>query len=241
MRYAIVSDIHANLQALETVLADIDRRGVDQIVCLGDVVGYNANPNECSEILQERNIPTVLGNHDSVACGIDDPAGFNPVALEAAIWTRKQITKNVKEWLLNLPDALNFGDFVAVHGAPRNRNTYMFSWEDILPHLSFLEEQNSPICMFGHTHSPGIYSSDGAYSLDENNTFQITDNKGYFINTGSVGQPRDGDPRAGYGLLDTDGWVYEQVRIAYPINEAAKLILEAGLPSFLAKRLGHGR
>ncbi|MBI2422052.1 MAG: metallophosphoesterase family protein [Candidatus Hydrogenedentes bacterium] len=241
MRYAVISDIHANLEAMNVVLDRIDSMDVDQVICLGDVVGYNASPNECCQIIRDRNIPTVLGNHDAVACSIEEPWGFNPVALAAAMWTRESLNKENLEWLKSLPDALNFDHFVAVHGAPKNRNTYLFSWEDILPHLSFLEEQNCNVCLIGHTHSPGIFSTDGVYSVDDDDRFDLGEGKRFFINPGSVGQPRDSDPRAAFGILDTKANVFEQVRIAYPIEKAANRIREAGLPEFLAERLALGR
>lgn len=241
MRYALISDIHANLEAFKAVLQEIEARGTDQTVCLGDVVGYNASPNECCEILRARNIPTILGNHDAVACGIEEPWGFNPVALAAAMWTREALTKDNYDWLRSLPDALHFGDFVAVHGAPKNRNTYLFTWEDILPHLGFLEEQNTDLCIMGHTHSPGIFSADGVYTVDDDYKFSLGENKRFFINPGSVGQPRDGNPQAAFGILDTKTREYEQVRIDYTFEEAARKVVEAGLPPFLAERLALGR
>lgn len=241
MRYAIISDVHANIDALLPVLDQIEQRGADQIVCLGDVVGYNATPNECSDILRERNIPSILGNHDAVACAIEEPWGFNPVALAAALWTRGQLSPENLEWLKNLPDALNFGHFVGVHGAPKNHNTYLFSWEDILPHLYFLEEQNTSICLMGHTHTPGIFSSDGVYSVDNDSRFDLGQDKCFFINPGSVGQPRDGNPNAAFGILDTEANTFEQVRVSYPVEKAAKRVLDAGLPEFLAERLALGR
>ncbi len=241
MRFAVISDVHANIDALGPVLERIDQCGVDQIVCLGDVVGYNATPNECADILRERNIPAILGNHDAVACSIEEPWGFNPVALAAALWTREQLSRENLDWLKNLPDALNFGGFVCVHGAPKNHNTYLFSWEDILPHLYFLEEQNTPICMIGHTHSPGIFSADGVYSVDNDSRFDLGVDKCFFINPGSVGQPRDGNPNAAFGILDTESNTYEQIRVSYPVEKAARRVLDAGLPDFLAERLALGR
>ncbi|MBI2434224.1 MAG: metallophosphoesterase family protein [Candidatus Hydrogenedentes bacterium] len=241
MKYAIISDIHANLEALQAVLDAIEEMGIEKIVCLGDVVGYNASPNECCEVLREREIPTILGNHDAVACGLEEPWGFNPVALAAALWTRETLTRENLHWLNNLPDALNFGYFVCVHGAPKNRNTYLFRWEDVIPHLSFLKEQNCDICMVGHTHSPGIFSTDGVYSVDDDQKFFLGEGKDFFINPGSVGQPRDNDPRAAFGILDTDAKVYEQARVKYPVEKAASRVMEAGLPQFLAERLSLGR
>lgn len=241
LKYAIISDVHANIDALTPVLDAISEFGVDQIVCLGDVVGYNATPNECADILREREIPTILGNHDAVACGLEEPWGFNPVALSAAIWTRDHLSEANLEWLRGLPDALNFGDFIAVHGAPKNHNTYLFSWEDILPHLYYLEEQHVKTCFMGHTHTPGIFAADGVYAVDEDSRFCLGDQKSFFVNPGSVGQPRDGDSRAAFGLMDTQTRVFEQVRVAYPVRQAADRVLQAQLPSFLAERLSLGR
>ena len=241
MLYAVVSDLHANLPALEAVLADIERRTVDQIVCLGDVVGYNAHPNECADIIREHGIPTIMGNHDAVACMLEDPWGFNPVAMQAAMWTREQLSDENLAWLRQLPMHLEMDDFIGVHGAPGDRDMYIFSWEDILPHVPFLQSAKKKLCLFGHTHMPGIYSADGAYSLDDDNRFEVGDEKPYFINPGSVGQPRDGNPKAAYGLYETDSGVFEQVRIEYPVDEAVQAVLNAGLPQFLAERLRLGR
>jgi len=239
--YAIISDIHANAEALKAVLDVIDNEKIEQIVCLGDVVGYNAEPNECIEILKQRAIPTILGNHDAVSCDLEEPWGFNAVALPAILWTKQQLTEENKEWLQRLPDTLNFGDFAAVHGAPKNHNTYLFTWEDASLFLYFFEEQNTNLCFHGHTHIPVIISSDGSYSTDEEGIFNIKKGKVYFINPGSVGQPRDSDSRAAFGILDTETNIYKQVRVEYNIEDAAKKVLEADLHPFLAERLRHGR
>ncbi len=241
MKYAIISDMHANLEALNTALEKIDKIGVDQIVCLGDVVGYNANPNECCDILREREIPTICGNHDAVACGMEEPWGFNPVALSAAMWTRETLREDTLEWLRSLPDVKKLDEFLLVHGSPTNRNSYLFTWEDILPHMSYVEEQECRICFFGHTHNPGIFSKDGVYTVDDDSKFLLGDEKLFFINVGSVGQPRDGDPRAAFGLMDTESNEYELVRLTYPVKTAADKITAAGLPAFLAERLFLGR
>lgn len=243
MKYAIISDLHANLEALTAVLEVIDRVGVDQIVCLGDVVGYNANPNECVEIIRQREIPTICGNHDAVACGIDEPWGFNPIALAAALWTRERLDQDHMEWLSKLPDYREFDHFLAAHGSPSDRDCYLFTWEDVLPHLPFLEERGFSLCLFGHTHNPGIFSRDGMYALDDHSRFELGEDgsKLFFINPGSVGQPRDGDARAAFGLYDSDSRVYELVRVNYPVAKASEKVVEAGLPPFLAQRLKLGR
>ncbi len=241
MRYAIISDMHANLDAFNVVLKKIDAIGFDRVVCLGDVVGYNANPNECIDLVREREIPTICGNHDAVACSIEEPWGFNPIALAAALWTRETLTDDNIEWLRQLSDTKMFDHFLAVHGAPGNRDTYLFSWEDIIPHIPYVEEQQRTLCFFGHTHCPGIFSTDGLYSVDDDSKFALGENKLFFINPGSVGQPRDGDPRASFGIFDTDSNEFDLVRVEYPVADAANRVIEAGLPQFLADRLTVGR
>ncbi len=241
MKYAIISDNHANLEATVAVLKTIDEVGVDQIVNLGDVVGYNSNPNECCDIMRERNIPTICGNHDAVACGLEEPWGFNPVALSAAMWTRETLRDDNLEWLRGLPDNQKIGPFLAVHGSPVNRNSYLFTWEDILPHIQYVEEKECRLAFFGHTHNPGIFAKDGAYSLDEENKFQLGHDKMFFVNPGSVGQPRDGDPRASFAFFDDESMEFQLVRINYPVKQTADKVTNAGLPAFLAERLFLGR
>ncbi|MBN2307323.1 MAG: metallophosphoesterase family protein [Candidatus Hydrogenedentes bacterium] len=241
MKYALISDVHANLEALTAVLARLDDIAVDQIVCLGDVVGYNANPNECVELIRERQIPTVCGNHDAVACGIEEPLGFNPIALSAALWTRENLSRDNLDWLSGLPVNLEFDGFLAAHGSPTDRDAYLFTWEDVLPHLPLIAESGKDLCFFGHTHTPGIFSSDGRYTVDDESKFALGDGKAFFINPGSVGQPRDGDARAAFGLYDSEAREYELVRVEYPVQEAAERILGEELPHFLAERLFLGR
>ena len=241
MRYAVISDLHANLEAVSAVLEHIEMVGVDQTMCLGDVVGYNATPNECVDLIRERNIPTILGNHDAVACGLEEPWGFNPVALQAALWTRENIRDDNAAWLRSLPDTRKFGIVLAVHGSPKSRNQYLFTWEDILPHMPYVVELGCSVCFFGHTHSPGIFSADGVYRVDDDSRFSLGEGKCFFINPGSVGQPRDGDVRASFGLLDTEKKEFELVRVAYAVKQAAERVVGAGLPNFLAERLFLGR
>jgi diadenosine tetraphosphatase ApaH/serine/threonine PP2A family protein phosphatase len=241
LRYAIISDIHANLEALQAVQERIETLSINQLVCLGDVVGYNASPNECADIVRESGMPTICGNHDAVACGIEEPWGFNPVALQAALWTREHLSPTNLDWLRKLPDNMQFPHFLAAHGSPTDRDCYLFTWEDVLPHLPYVIEQNYRLCFFGHTHSPGIFSADGMYSVDDDSKFQLGEGKTFFINPGSVGQPRDGDSRAAFGLFDSEKNEYELVRESYDVAAAADRIRQAGLPPFLAERLTMGR
>jgi diadenosine tetraphosphatase ApaH/serine/threonine PP2A family protein phosphatase len=241
VRYAIVSDLHANLESTQAVFKQINAMDIDQVVCLGDVVGYNANPNECIEMIREHTIPTVCGNHDAVSCGLEEPWGFNPIALSAALWTREALNEDNTQWLRELPVNIEFDHFLAAHGSPTDRDTYLFTWEDVLPHFPYLEERNQRLCFFGHTHCPGIFSCDGMYSLDADSRFTVPEDKTFFINCGSVGQPRDGDPRASFGVYDSDTRVYELVRVEYSIQTVADRIVSSELPNFLAERLFLGR
>jgi len=241
LKFALISDIHANFEALKAVLNYIDNEGVDRIICLGDVVGYNASPNECINILIERKIPTILGNHDAVACELEEPWGFNAVALPAILWTREKLTEENREWLQRLPDTLNFGYFACVHGAPKNHNAYIFGWDDVVPHLYFLEEQNVNICFFGHTHIPIIIKKEEDIIPEENFELKIEEDTIYFINPGSVGQPRDGNSKASFGIYDSDQNIFRFIRVEYNIDNTAKQVLEAKLHPFLAERLYAGR
>ncbi|MBN2308285.1 MAG: metallophosphoesterase family protein [Candidatus Hydrogenedentes bacterium] len=241
MRYAVISDIHANLEALVAVLDEVDRAGVDRIVCLGDVVGYNACPNECADLIRGREVLTILGNHDAVACGLEEPWGFHAAAEIAAMWTRQQLSAANAEWLRALPLSEDLDDFLAVHAAPGSQEwDYIIRWEDALPFVPRVERDGHTLCFFGHTHTPGIFASDGMYSLDEDSTFALDDGKVFLINPGSVGQPRDGDPRAAFGILDMERREYRLSRVEYPVREAANRIVEQGLPRPLAERLPLG-
>ncbi|MFA7692978.1 MAG: metallophosphoesterase family protein [Candidatus Hydrogenedentes bacterium] len=241
MRYAILSDIHSNIDALEAVFDAIESLRIDEIICLGDVVGYNAEPNACISLLKEKKIQTILGNHDSVACGLEEPWGFNPLALSAIMWTREHLDEDSREWLRSLPDTLNYGSFVAVHGAPKNHNVYLFSWEDVLPHLYFMEEQNCSLCFVGHTHTPAFFSEKSNRVLHDREEIQLDPEKYYFINPGSVGQPRDQNPAASFGIFDAGQLTFELVRVRYDVERASKRVLEVELPHFLSDRLLVGK
>ncbi len=241
MRYAIISDIHGNLEALNTVLEYIGKKKIPHTLCLGDVVGYGASPDECATLLRVRGIPTILGNHDAVACGQEEPWGFNPIALSAVVWTTEHLSPENVDWLKSLPSSLEYESFLAVHATPEESEwDYMFTWEETLPYIARLREQNYRVCFFGHTHCPGIFSEDGVYALDDDSKFTLDPEKIFLINPGSVGQPRDDDSRASFGIFNTETEEYELVRLEYDVDAAAQRILDAGLPGFLAERLHRG-
>jgi predicted phosphodiesterase len=247
MRYLVLTDIHANLEALDACLADARPRGFDQTLVLGDLVGYGGDPNAVVERVQSLN-PTAIvrGNHDKVACGLEQAEGFNAVAKSAAKWTLDVLTPEHREWLAALPEGpIDIDEVVEIcHGSPFDEDAYIF---DELDAVRALKVSNRPLCLFGHTHYPVIFelSEDsfenvGSASAAE---LQVQMKPGckYLINPGSVGQPRDGDPRAAYAIVDTKERRVEMYRIKYAVDEAQHKVLKAGLPDVLAQRLAVGR
>jgi predicted phosphodiesterase len=247
MRYLILSDIHANLEALNACLADADLRGYDRTLILGDLVGYGADPNAVIERVQ-RLAPhaIVRGNHDKVSCGIEQADGFNTVARNAARWTLEVLTPEYRAWLAALPKGpRQVDDLLEIcHGSPFDEDAYIF---DELDAARAFRSSRRPLCLFGHTHYPAVFQlvADGldAASLGDSPESHVAIVAGtkQLINPGSVGQPRDGDSRAAYAIVDQGARRVEMLRTVYPINEAQAKILQAGLPEVLAHRLGVGR
>jgi predicted phosphodiesterase len=249
MRYAIISDIHSNLEALSAVLSEIESLGIQTTLSLGDIVGYNASPNECIELLKEKAIPSVMGNHDECAAGITEPLNFTETAKKAILWTQSELTEDNRSYLKQLP-RMTFLDntFTALHATVVDTSTYVRTEDKAKESLSLLEEmlpdsKSNQLCFFGHTHIKGafIMDSNGDVRKTNDETVDITDDKKLLINPGSVGQPRDLDPRASFAVLDTDKAQLEFKRVAYDIKGTQKRILKAGLPKILADRLADGR
>jgi len=240
MRIAILSDLHANLEATDAVLADARERECTHYVCLGDVVGYNANPHECVEIVQKLECPVVKGNHDEQASLEESSRDFNPLAEMAINWTREQLSDADKEWLRGLPFTRQVRDFAIVHATldTPERWDYVFNTLDAAPNFTY---QHTKVCFFGHTHVAGAFVRDDCVKRIKADQLMIEPTKKYFINTGSVGQPRDGDWRAAYCVFDTDKNVVEQRRVKYDLDTAQDKIIKAGLPRLLAERLKLGR
>jgi len=241
MKYAIISDIHGNLEALNTVLKDADARGCEKIICGGDVVGYNANPKECMDIVRGLDIPCVMGNHDEYIGQDCDLSAFNPVAAEAVIWTREQLSDEDRQWLRDLRYVRLVDHFSIVHGtmdSPR----YWGYVQDVADAAASFTYQSTALCFHGHTHVPVVFVDDGV-SI-EHATFtnlKLEPGSRYFINVGSVGQPRDGDPRASYCIYDSEAESVELFRLPYDIEAAQQKIRDAGLPERLADRLDFGK
>lgn len=242
MHYLVISDIHANRSALEAVLKDADP--FDMIWCLGDLVGYGPDPNECVNRIQEFEHICVAGNHDWAVLGqvaLDD---FNTDARIAHLWTRQEITPASREYLQQLPVRLQEGEFTLVHGSPREP-----IWEYLLDlggALISFSHFSTPFCLVGHTHLPMIFVLDeGAHYpralIPEVGVPIPLRRHRMILNPGSVGQPRDGDPRASYAILDTDAMTWEVRRVPYPVEITQERMRARGLPRRLIARLEVGR
>jgi diadenosine tetraphosphatase ApaH/serine/threonine PP2A family protein phosphatase len=241
VRYLLLSDIHSNLAAFEAVLADA--RPFDKIWCLGDVIGYGPQPNECIERLREFAHICVAGNHDWAAINRLDIAAFNSDAIAACLWTREQLTQDNWKFIQELPDRLVEGDFTFIHGSPRHP-----IWEYI-SHFSIAAANfpyfKTPFAFFGHTHVPVVYRSLGSQTISEEFMLPLNEpvpigQERLLVNPGGVGQPRDGDPRASYMIVDLDKNTFEYRRVEYPIEETQRLMASAGLPPRLIARLSIG-
>lgn len=237
MKYAIISDIHSNLEALLAVLEDAERRSCDKIISLGDIVGYGASPNQCVELIRENSAASIIGNHDKVAAGIEEPLNFNQVAREAALWTRENLTYENKEYLAGLSESKDYGNFIIVHGAISNPDKYITARFEAESEFGLMRDAG--VCFFGHTHVPAAYLYKDNTSLVMSDIIEIEKDAKYLINPGSVGQPRDRDPRASYLIYDERGSV-EFRKVSYDIKAAQKKIIEAGLNKALAQRLAYG-
>ena len=240
MRIALFGDIHANLEALEAVLADAAEQGCDKWVCMGDVVGYNADPVACLERVRAMDIPVVKGNHDEDASGDHSLESMNPIAAEALEWTRKQLTDEQREWLRRLRMVRQVEDFTVVHSTldqPQSWN-YVTNKFDAMSNFSY---QFTNVCFHGHTHVPRVFIRSARVKEVPAESVQIEEGMKYFINVGSVGQPRDGDWRASYVIYDIDSRTIIFRRLEYDLDTAQKKILAAKLPEGLATRIAEGR
>jgi diadenosine tetraphosphatase ApaH/serine/threonine PP2A family protein phosphatase len=246
-RYLLLSDIHANLTALEAVLAAAEGRW-DRVICLGDVVGYGPDPNEVIDRVIKLGVRTIRGNHDKAGSGIEDAEDFNPIARAAVEWTHEQLRPENLRWLRELPAGPLVDDgLVFVHGAVGDEDEYVFTVEGA---GRSLRESTAPIVFFGHTHVQGGFLLRNDHvegfrpSIGPDGgsvTMELDADARYLINPGSIGQPRDGDPRAGFAVADNDRRTVEFWRVPYDIEAVQKRMEEAGLPEPLVLRLAFGR
>lgn len=246
MRLLVLSDVHGNLDALDAVLSDAQQHGFDRAICLGDVVGYGACPS--AVIARVRELPLQLivrGNHDRVCAGITSADTFSPAARTAIQWSRRHLTADDLAWLTALPQGpllLQPGILLA-HGAPHEEDLYVQTTHDAAEVFAAHEEV---LCLHGHTHAQTVFRLTDGYIHDETPVgracykLPLAAGSRWLVNPGSVGQPRDGDPRAGYAILDLGATVVELRRVPYDIAAAQRRIREAGLPYSLAERLSLG-
>ncbi len=247
MKYAIISDLHANLEALRAVLADALSK-VDAVVCLGDIVGYNANPHECLQLVRETCSIVIAGNHDQAACGVRRYDDFNDWAREAMDWTQQQLSAAEVAYLKGLPGQAPFGDgWLAAHGSPRDTDEYLFDTLGFEVAFDTLRRLRPDVrgCFVGHTHLPMIWECSSAGRVVQvgaaSRVVALNPGCRYLVNPGSVGQPRNGNPLAAYAILDEAAATVEFRRLPYDIAAAQEKICDAMLPPLLAERLAIGR
>jgi len=242
MRYCIFSDIHGNLEALLAVLSSLEGESGLNYICLGDVVGYGANPNECVELVKTTASFCLAGNHDHAVLGRMDTSNFNQYARTAIGWTRQALTTESREFLESLELSKESSDYTFVHATPCNpeRWNYLFTLVDAQLNFGCFRTK---VCFLGHSHQPLVLalSPGGRLEVGAASLVRLRENVRYMINVGSVGQPRDGDPRACFAILDTDKGEVEIRRVHYDVREAQRKMIEARLPDYLVDRLRHGR
>jgi predicted phosphodiesterase len=248
---AVISDIHSNLEALQTVLGEIGARGIGMVVCLGDLVGYNADPDSCVTTVMSRCSQVVRGNHDKAVAGLLDVEWFNPAARAAALWTRSAVSAETLQTVRTLeqgPVRLEQDESVLLcHGTPFDEDVYLMDAVSIADTYAALDAEHPGVrfCFHGHTHVPLIVARRRPNARPQvirgQEPVELEPGTVYLINPGSVGQPRDGIALASFGILDTGRMVYANVRTQYAVQETQRKIQLAGLPASLAHRLAGGR
>jgi len=241
VRYAVISDIHGNIDALEVVIADATAEGVDQFICLGDIVGYGGAPNECVDRVRRLTTFVIAGNHDFAVCGKTDLTYFNPYALLAVEWTAEVLEEQHLQYIASLHLMLRKGSTVFVHSSPLDPASWGYILSPLDAKVEFDHFQGR-VCFIGHSHIPAVFVERAGVVESQNNfEFSLEDGARYIVNVGSVGQPRDGDPRASYAIYDEGRGIVCVKRVEYNVGLAQKRILSAGLPPVLAHRLAVGK
>ncbi|WP_372807338.1 metallophosphoesterase [Pontiella sp.] len=240
MKYAILGDVHANLEALTSVLKDAEEQGVTHYACTGDVVGYNADPKACLKILRSLDCKMVQGNHDYYAACNESMELFTPMAQKSIRWTRKQLSALDRKGLRQLPLILDIENFTIVHSSLSNPHRWNYIFKRKAADANFRNQFNQ-VCFFGHTHMPLAFIKGTAIDKGFYKTIRIKPGFHYLVNVGSVGQPRDRNPKAAYVIYDLDRQTITMRRVEYDIPATQKKIRAAGLPFRNALRLANGR
>jgi len=242
MRYGIFSDVHSNLPALEAVLTAYQEERIDRHACIGDIVGYAANPRECINKIRDLKPILVAGNHDWACADLLNTRYFNPIAKEAIEWTEMQLSHDEKSFLKSMDLVFSDSNFILVHGTLDSPEDFDYLFDQLDAQINF-ELMAADICFVGHTHIPGVFVQDinNRISYVQDYPLSLSPRKKYIVNVGSVGQPRDRNPMASYCVFDSDRSVIDIKRVNYDIKQAQDSIFAAGLPSFLAERLAAGK
>jgi diadenosine tetraphosphatase ApaH/serine/threonine PP2A family protein phosphatase len=241
MRYAIFSDVHSNLEAFTSVIDAMEGDKAEEYICAGDIVGYGADPCPCIESTKRLTGNVICGNHDWASAGVFDVSYFNEHAKKAVVWTAHVLSGPEKRYLKDLDLVYEAKDFVAVHGSLNEPEKFNYIL-DLYSAKQTFRLMRKRICFIGHSHFPAIFTkSGGDIACIGAVSVELDTDASYIVNVGSVGQPRDGDPRASYVIYDTDKNTIEIKRVSYDVKKAQEKILGAGLPSFLAERLSVGR
>jgi diadenosine tetraphosphatase ApaH/serine/threonine PP2A family protein phosphatase len=242
MVYGLISDIHANYHALEAVLASMDEYGVDRKVCLGDLVGYGGDPETCVQRIRRECDLVILGNHDSVASGLESDRHFNHFAQQAIDWTRAQLSDDSISYLRKLPYMESENDLCFVHSSPRSPAEWIYvnSLDEVADAFEFFSEK---ACFVGHTHNPVMvsWSSSESFEVMEGQVYTMKEGERLLVNVGSVGQPRDRNVKASWCIFDTELNKAGLIRVPYDIEGAQNQMRKNGLPEFLIQRLEEGR
>ncbi|RME03875.1 MAG: metallophosphoesterase [Planctomycetota bacterium] len=237
MRYAFISDIHSNYTALKTALEKIQQLQVDKILCLGDIVGYGAEPNECLAAVKKYCHYTILGNHDLALIEENAAKNFNPEAKIAIEWNRKKTKRKYFHFLRSLPYKLKFKHFLAAHANPWQPKKWTYVHHHTVQPAQW-QNLHPPLCFIGHSHIPVVITPKKEYSTHH---CKIPPSQKCIVNVGSIGQPRDGDRRLSFGVYDTNNGLYQLFRLDYDYERAVKKIRNAGLPAYLSNRLLFGK
>lgn len=239
MKVAIISDIHANLEAFQTVLTYLQAENISEIICLGDIIGYGPRPNECVGLVQTHCQTCLMGNHEHGVLGLTDVHYFNQYAQDALLWTRRHLFQYHKAYLGNLPYSFAAGDALFVHSTPLQPEEwhYIFTAEEARQNLQRITHR---LVFVGHSHIPMIFSYRSGAIGTGRVQLNLEEDR-YIVNVGSVGQPRDGNPRACFVIFDRDAHALEYIRLEYPVEKTHREILENHLPPFLAMRLLTGQ
>lgn len=242
MRMAVLSDVHANLEALEAVAADLDRQRVEKIMFLGDVIGYGADPNACVKLIAKLCDIRLMGNHDYVGLGLESPKYFNVMAQQSILWTQKELDQKATELMSDFTLEAEYLNYCFVHATPENplEWNYLLTPEDAVRNFAAFAQD---FCFVGHSHLPAVFClrPDGCLTMVRETSFHAEADCRYIINVGSVGQPRDGNHEACYLIVETDAGAFTYRRVGYNLPKAQEKMKKACLPEFLISRLAGGK